>query len=203
MAVTNKFADLKTKHAIAKEYRTDEQIYIEIATAVDPGQYASMGTTEVKDNESNATIGETTGIQNIVADYSNVVDGSAVQVKVNNGTATSTVSKPATGSLGMTLPTVREYNKAWYVTKEGRVFNANGYAYNGKTYYDAKHYEEEEKGSQDTDQNVQAAGAYTLILAENGGSGGNGGNTPTQTETYISKKTTENNGKTIASINPT
>ena len=43
----NSFADLKVKHAISGDYRTNEQIYIEVATGEDPGQYAVMGIDKV------------------------------------------------------------------------------------------------------------------------------------------------------------
>ena len=44
------------------------------------------------------------------------------------------------GGLGLTLPKVREHNEAWYVTEDGKVFNATGFVSGGKTYFTADLY---------------------------------------------------------------
>ena len=46
-ATLNSFADLKVKHSAQNDIRTNEQIYIEVATGKDPGQYAVMGLDKV------------------------------------------------------------------------------------------------------------------------------------------------------------
>ena len=46
--------------------------------------------------------------------------------------------------LGITLPTIRETNEAWYITAEGQVFNATGFVYHGKTYFTADCYVDRE-----------------------------------------------------------
>lgn len=142
MAVMNKHGELKTKHSIAGHYRTDEQIYLEIATGEDHGMEAFMCTTG---NTYKTTSDTSTGIQNILPGKSTDKEH----------------------SIGMTLPKVRESNNAWYVTKEGRVFNGNGYTYNGKTYYDARHYEDGEKGSTDDENSEKAVYVYAMILEGN------------------------------------
>ena len=45
MAVTNKYGDLLQKHSLANETRTQEQIYLEIATGKDQGINGYMCTT--------------------------------------------------------------------------------------------------------------------------------------------------------------
>ena len=42
------------------------------------------------------------------------------------------------------LPYVRERNDGWYITKDGSIFNATGYVYDGKTYWTPNCYTEGE-----------------------------------------------------------
>ena len=116
-AVLNKYSDLVLKHSISVDTRSEEQIYLEIALGADQGQYSTMfGTTNHDHDEFDETIKyggpNNLHIQNIAPDVAKT-----------------------TGSINMALPKVRESQKAWYITEDGRVFNATGYIYDGKTYF--------------------------------------------------------------------
>lgn len=86
----------------------------------------------------------------------------------------------------MNLPKVRESNTAWYVTKEGRVFNANGFTYNNRTYFTPGIYQDGTLPSQDTMQEGNADKIYEAIkngtnividaTGTGGTAGGNAGN---------------------------
>ncbi len=109
-AVLNRFADLKAMHATANQTRTNEQIYYEIATGETSradGQYLVMNSDEVCPAKTSLVSSDSKKCQNITA------------------------------NIGLTLPEVRQSNKAWYITKDGQVFNATGYPYkvDGTTYY--------------------------------------------------------------------
>lgn len=127
VAMLDSFGDLKASHAISGDYRTNEQIYLQIATGVDHGQYDTMGNNDV--TESTAAVGIKTGsgcqLIKLTAD-------------AGEGTQDNTGSK--TNLLDLTLPKVRESANAWYVTEDGRVFNATGYVYDGNTYFNASVY---------------------------------------------------------------
>ena len=146
MAVTNKYAELRTRHALANNTRTDEQIYLEIATGSDNGidNYMCTVGTSYK-----AKASESTGIQNIL-----VGEGSGT---------TATGAKNTEHSIGMTLPLVRESNTGWYVTKEGRVFNANGYEYDGKTYFAGGIYQDGTLPANETSNANRAKVIYETI----------------------------------------
>ena len=120
MAVMNQHGDLKVKHALSGDYRTDEQIYLEIAIGQDKGQYAVMQNTDTPE-----TGNSTNGIQ-----YS-TTNGCQRIIPATNYLTTKS---------GLKLPTIRQNKESWYVTKDGRVFNATGYEYDGKTYYNASYY---------------------------------------------------------------
>ena len=91
--------------------RNTEQKFYRLATGTDCGQYGRMQTTG-----EGANSGETdTECQNIITTYA--------------------AKKTKDGGLGLTLPTVREHNEAWYVTEDGKVFNATGFVSGGKTYF--------------------------------------------------------------------
>lgn len=115
MAVMNKHGDLKVKHSISGDYRTDEQIYIEIARNSDPNQYAVMNGNDAPEDSSSLGSVDSVGVQRIEVDA-------------------------AKGSMNLTLPKIRQSNEHWYVTKDGKVFNANGYEYDGKTYFTGSIY---------------------------------------------------------------
>ena len=139
MAVIDEFADLKVAHAISGDYRTDEQIYLELAIDEDPKQYAVMQNNTWAANSSTTGITGSLGFQNISGDW-----------KVGN----------------LKLPKIRESNLAWYVTKDGQVFNANGYIYDGKTYFSASLYCEDELMAQDVTQEDTAALIYAAISGD-------------------------------------
>ncbi len=115
--VFNEFLTLKAQYAIYGEHRTDEQIYIEVATNEDPGQYAVMGIDKVIKGTSLSDL-VSKEIQHIEVDKSN--------------------------SYLENLPKIRQHNDEWYITKEGHVFNATGFIYDGKTYFTASVYCEKE-----------------------------------------------------------
>ena len=69
-------------------------------------------------------------------------------------------SGDAKNSIGLNLPTVRQSNNAWYVTKDGQVFNATGYFYDGKTYFNA--------AVQRTNQALALGGELKAILWHQG-----------------------------------
>lgn len=123
-AVMNKYGDLKAKHAISGDYRTDEQIYLEIAIADNKGQFVVMnGTAEASADAAEVAGSATTHTNRIIN-----IDPEKSNSKTNEY------------SLGMTLPKVRQYNDAWYITRDGRVFNANGFTYDNKTYFSGSIY---------------------------------------------------------------
>ena len=124
--VVNNYAELKVQYAIAGETRTDEQIYIEIATGQDYGQYASMNTKTVHVGNGKLDASISTGCQNIDASRN--------------------------GLKNTILPMVREDNTAWYVTKDGQVFNATGYVYDEKTYWTASYHTDGERPTTHTQQ---------------------------------------------------
>jgi len=106
MAVMDKFADLKVQHTLSGDYRTNEQIYIEIAqgkAAAD--QYTVMNTD-----------GTTAG-----SAANGIGNGDA-------GTGCINIQKDNT-LLTVRLPKVREDENYWYILKDGRVFNETGYLY--------------------------------------------------------------------------
>lgn len=116
MAVMNAHADLKVKHAISGDYRTDEQIYMQVATNSDPEQYAVMtGAAAPTTVATTLNLSSSAHVQRILPDAAKV-------------------------TMKMTLPKIRQSNAQWYVTEDGRVFNSNGYEYDGKTYFSGSIY---------------------------------------------------------------
>lgn len=113
VAMLDSFGDLKVAHAVSGDYRTNEQIYLEIASGTDNGQYVTMGNNGVTSGDASTGIRSGDGVQLI---------------------------KASGNKLNIALPKVRETNNAWYVTDDGRVFNATGYVYNGNTYFNASVY---------------------------------------------------------------
>ena len=135
-ASMDKFADLKVHHAIENEIRTNEQIYIEVATGKDPGQFAVMNTQSVyASNGPEVPTDKSTGCQNIL---------------------------PNGNDLGYTLPKVREDDSAWYITKDGMVYNATGFVFHGKTYFNATYYAEEELSTISTPARAEAIASKML-----------------------------------------
>lgn len=143
-ATIDSFAELKVKHAISGDYRTNEQIYIEVVTGNDPGQYAVMGTSKVINGDLKKEIPseQSTGCQNIL----------------ENGNQLN--------YLPYSLPSIREHKDGWYVTSDGRVFNATGFVYNERTYWDASHYTE---GELSETYSVSRPEAIAKVILENNG----------------------------------
>lgn len=130
-AIVDQISGVTTTFATEGKTRNQEQIYYTLATGEDCGQYGKMKGDDLitEKNESGEPIEdvkESQNCQNIVVEYA----------------ARKTNDKK--GGLGITLPTVREHNEAWYVTSEGKVFNATGFVSGGKTYWTADLYTEGE-----------------------------------------------------------
>jgi len=142
MAVMDKFADLKVQHTLSGDYRTNEQIYIEIAqgkAAAD--QYTVMNTD-----------GTTAG-----SAANGIGNGDA-------GTGCINIQKDNT-LLTVRLPKVREDENYWYILKDGRVFNETGYLYNGKTYVNSTFYYTNETTSAHDEE--RATDIASKMLADN------------------------------------
>lgn len=153
MAVTDKFADLKVAHAAANDYRTNEQIYMEIATgkcAIGSGDLTKVTQWTKMQNKDEFT----PGTQSAVTASSN----GCQRIHPDNSLL-KTESK-------ISLPKVRQQINAWYVMADGRVFNANGYVYNGKTYYNASYYTTKELDSTDNQYQGRAT-KIAEIMAKN------------------------------------
>lgn len=139
-AVLNKYATLLARHAISGDTRTQEQIYIEIVTGEDAGKYAVMGTNKIIKGDSISGIPSTsTRCQNI---------------------------DPNSNMLNITLPNVREKNDGWYVTNDGRIFNATGYVFDNKTYWNGYSHSEGELSEKYDISRVEAI--KKAILEEDG-----------------------------------
>jgi type II secretory pathway pseudopilin PulG len=138
-AMIDKFSDLKVSHAIAGNYRTNEQIYIQLATGDDPGQYAVMGTDNVKTASDDIPTGSTK-CQNIQVGTTVGTNGVVTSGITHSYTGTKTGAISTQHKLGITLPMVRQTTESWYVTEDGRIFNSTGFYYNGNTYYNASYY---------------------------------------------------------------
>lgn len=58
--------------------------------------------------------------------------------------------------LNIELPKVRNIDSGWYVTKSGKIFNVTGFIYDGKTYFDARHYCNKELSADTSNQSELA-----------------------------------------------
>lgn len=114
-AVIDQLTDVTVAHTASGETRNAEQLYYELATSGDCGQFGYMSGT----GKPGTTSLDKEACQNITADK-------------------------GAGRIKITLPKVRESDKAWYVTKDGKVFNATGFVSGGKTYFTADLYCDEE-----------------------------------------------------------
>ena len=117
-AIVDQLTGVSTSFATEGKTRNAEQIYYKLATGTDCGQYGRMTTTGSGSNSGDVD----KACQNILPTY-----------------AARKTNDPQ-GGLGLTLPTVREHNEAWYVTEDGKVFNATGFVSGGKTYFTADLY---------------------------------------------------------------
>ena len=114
----DKFAEVKVRHSLSGEYRTNEQLYAEVATGLTTiTQYDGMNNMDDTVTAGSNTLQAGTKCQRII---------------------------PGSTLLDVKLPDVRENDCAWYVTEEGHVFNATGYIYDAKTYFNAGAFAGEE-----------------------------------------------------------
>lgn len=118
-ALIDQLTGATTEFATSGKTRNTEQIYYYLATGKDAGQYGKMKGVDIVTSGEQTTSGDADGCQNILTDNAKTL-------------------------LKLTLPTVREHNEAWYVTKDGKVFNATGFVSGGKTYWTADLYTEGE-----------------------------------------------------------
>jgi type II secretory pathway pseudopilin PulG len=131
-AVLNRYADLYLKHNMSGEYRTREQIYMEIAS----GENLSGTRT--------ATMTSPVGCANIIADKADDMDNEF--------------------SAHIVLPKVNNSQDEWYVTKDGVVFNANGFVHDHKVYYNGYTFEKGDAPTGD-DVSTRAANIAAAIAA--------------------------------------
>ena len=116
-AIVDQLTGVSTEFATEGKTRNTEQIYYRLVTGTDCGQFGSMTTIGSGPNS-----GDSTAVcQNIIPSHAE--------------------KKTSEGGLGLALPKVRETNKAWYVTEDGKVFNATGFVSGGKTYFTADLYQ--------------------------------------------------------------
>lgn len=117
-AIVDQLTGVSTEFATEGKTRTTEQIYYRLATGTDCGQFGKMSVTGEGPNSGDTDA----NCQNIIPTYA--------EKKTNQG------------GLGLSLPKVRETNTAWYVTEDGKVFNATGFVSGGKTYFTADLYQD-------------------------------------------------------------
>lgn len=126
--LTDSLTGVSTNYAINKKTRNTEQIYFTLATGFDASQKGAMIARDPKTNElKNNTLTLSNQDTNNDKNCQRIIPEHAAQ-------------KRSEGGLGYTLPKVRESNVAWYVTEDGRVFNATGFVSDGKTYFTASLY---------------------------------------------------------------
>lgn len=140
-AVLDQLTGVSTAYATTGKTRNTEQIYYTLANGLDAGQYGKMkGIHLVGSGEQTDT---SEGCQNILPDFAE----DKTNEKLGSGEVIS--------GLGLTLPKVREHNEAWYVTSEGKVFNATGFVSGGKTYFTADLYVEGELNVKSTSETYE------------------------------------------------
>lgn len=116
-ALTDQLTGVATEFATSNKTRNTEQIYYTLATGKDCGQYGKMKGVDLVASGEETTAVDADGCQNIIPTHAE--------------------AKSKDGGLGITLPTVREHREAWYVTADGKVFNATGFVSGGRTYFTA------------------------------------------------------------------
>ena len=132
-AVLNRYALLYEHHSLNQEPRTQEQIYMEIADGVEFS-------------------GDTARGQSMGATQCRNIDADA---------ATAAVTEDNRAPLNMTLPQVNHKNDAWYVTKDGKIFNTTGFPYDGKTYFNGSTYQVGDSSSV-TSENIGTLAAAVI-----------------------------------------
>ena len=142
-ALVDQLTGVATNYATKGESRNVEQHYYTLATGLDARKYGTM----------------------MGADYSTIGTSGKKFQRISPAHAER---KIAEGGLGYVLPNIRETNEAWYVTADGKVFNATGFVTNGKTCFTADCYVERELPAKSGPQEDLAAKiADTLSRGEN------------------------------------
>ena len=157
-AITDQLTAASVNYGTSGKTRNTEQIYYTLATGKDPLQYGYMNIADT--TPATASKGDE-ACQNIVVGFA--------QEKTNK--KVNPESGEVIGGLGLALPTVREHNEAWYVTANGKVFNATGFVSGGKTYWTADLYTEDELAVA-PEANAYATRAATIAAALNTGKTG-------------------------------
>ena len=139
-AIVDQFTGVATKYATEGETRNVEQHYYTLATGLDAGKYGTM----------------------MGADYSTI--GTSGK-KFQRISPTHAEKKIVEGGLGYALPKIRETNEAWYITADGKVFNATGFVADGKTYFTADCYVERELPAKSGPQEDLAAKIADALIA--------------------------------------
>lgn len=122
-AIVDQLTGVSTSFATEGKTRNAEQIYFKLATNKDCGQFGAM----CVDEES--------------TDWAKVSVASGDNYKTaNDKNCQRIIPAEAKNLLKLTLPKVRETDAAWYVTEDGKVFNATGFVSGGKTYFTADLY---------------------------------------------------------------
>lgn len=146
-AIVDQLTGASTEFATEGKTRNTEQIYYRLATGLDVGQFGTMQGEDVTDHSGDNGANDT-NCQRINPEYA--------------ARKTSDAKK----GLGITLPKVRETNIAWYVTEDGKVFNATGFVSGGKTYFTADLYTEDDTTMTSSDINNTYEERAEKIAAE-------------------------------------
>ena len=115
-AVLNTYAKLYEKHGLNNEYRTQEQIYMEVAKGSDMSGESGFTRTTV---------------------MTSAVQGDARAQLITQGLS---AAQTDVYGLNMVLPKVNNDNTKWYVTADGKVFNQTGFQHDNKIYYNGYTY---------------------------------------------------------------
>ena len=140
-AVIDQLTSVATQNAIDGKTRNTEQIYYTLATGLDAGEYGTM----------------------MGADYLTPGSSGKKFQRINPNYAKN--STKDNKGLGITLPKIRETNEAWYITAEGKIFNATGFVFNGRTYFTADCYVERELPAKSGPQEDLAAKIADALIA--------------------------------------
>lgn len=141
-AVLNKYAELYLAHNLSGEYRTKEQIYIEIAAGAD------------RDSVTSGVTG-TTRTMTMVDDCINI-------------NPTNSADMTNKFSAHIVLPKINNEQDDWYVTEDGAVFNQNGFVHDGKVYFNGYTYEIGDTGTASAAEITAAIKADSRTVTHNG-----------------------------------
>lgn len=162
-AIVDQLTGVSTAYATTGKTRNTEQIYYTLANGFDAGQYGKMKGVGIVASGEQTPEAEADGCQNILPTFA--------EDKTNEKLDTSGDLTEVIPGLGLTLPKVREHNEAWYVTSDGKVFNATGFVSGGKTYFTADLYVDGElnvKAVSDTYEARAIKIAAALLKGETG-----------------------------------